>query len=294
MTESMQIFEADRWTRRSRFVLAVLLALGLIPLMMLLGAGVGVAFCRGLGLPIRVQVLAAASFALPSAYLAWRVILEQPRSCVVLLPDRVEVGRGWARRGLPPGEVDWIAVPRTARQGTWVRVRGKGVDAMALIAPGDLKPCVSALIDRCPNAIFLDAKGQEHLPKRSRRPLRTLLVLERRHRELALVFAGAAPASFLFGAFILWTVLAHYRGRLPPGVTYPGAIFHEWPLLGVGCLLAGPGFAFESWRRSRKAREARMERLDLAATGRFDDEERLDGPAPPREGPGPDRRAIPR
>ena len=267
MSEATMVFEAERWARRSKVAFAILLALGLIPLMMLLGAGVGVALSRGLGAPIRVQMLAAAGFALPAAYLAWRVVTEQLRFCVALLPDRVEVGRGRSCRRLPYEEVDLIAVPRTTRQRTWVRIRGRGVDAMALVAPEDLEPCVSALIERCPNAIFIDAKGQEHLPKQSRRPLRNLLILERRHWKRAMIYAIAALPMSVIGALSLWVILGHFLGWLPHGVTH-----YLSPKGVVILIIGGPALAFESSRSFGKARIARMERLDLAATGRFDDE----------------------
>jgi hypothetical protein len=142
--------------------------------------------------------------------LGWLTTTAPLRFRVALRRDTAELGAGLLKCVFPYDSVELIAVADEKEYG--VGLDGGGWNAFVRLSPADEYACVGALRVRCSNALFVDRRGEDHVPAASTRPATPLGARYRRHRSL--MFA-AAYSSLLSGAIgstwlaaLCWQIVA--------------------------------------------------------------------------------------
>ena len=191
-------FETWRFKRTA----AKLGALLLIPAALLLISVVLYCSWIAVALPLQFAVpfiaIMGAVVLCIATYCYQRVLLGL-RFCVIFHRDYLQVGRGLVRRIFAYEEVDRVQAEREAG----LRI-GSGRNTTTVSLDSEEKAdCIAVLRQCCPNALFVDEMGREHLPVSPTCPERTLTGIEHHHRRKAwlnaLAGCGAAYCAFHFG-----------------------------------------------------------------------------------------------
>jgi hypothetical protein len=262
------VFETNPGTRRGEKALVGLVGCLLVPMLLMLSAMPGVLLACMPGASV-IQVICgiAALIVLPLALLRtfWRATVARLRFQVAVHPDRIEIGRGLARRVVASEDVDLIAVVFDGRH-TWAtEIRAGAFRALVFMAQETATACGLALQTHCRNAVFIDAAGVEHFPAESSKPIRNLLLVERRCFWRALGLAALVPIHILLTVYAV-IVLVDWAN----GVANPGRV-------SIGMLIAGflsPVTAWRAWVSYTKYRSAREARLAMEAAGKKDEDAR--------------------
>jgi hypothetical protein len=243
------VFQTPKSTRRSEMLFFVILlpALGLI---VLISAFTGVILYSGFGVPMVLSILVGIWVPVWVARMAWQGLMERLRYDVTLGEDNVQLGSGRSALAIPYKDVDLITVPKS--EAPHIRIHGLRSKSLVYLSAEDALACADALRQRCPSAVYVAPDGTEFFPPESQRPLRNLLLVERRCFRIALLCFLAAP----FSAAITFVSIAALFGQ-PAGAAAPNRI-SLWMLIG-GFL--SPWMIWQGWRNLRKSREARQARM---------------------------------
>ena len=173
-------FETWRFKRTA----AKLGALLLIPAALLLISVVLYCSWIAVALPLQFAVpfiaIMGAVVLCIATYCYQRVLLGL-RFCVIFHRDYLQVGRGLVRRIFAYEEVDRVQAEREAG----LRI-GSGRNTTTVSLDSEEKAdCIAVLRQCCPNALFVDEMGREHLPVSPTCPERTLTGIEHHHRRKA-------------------------------------------------------------------------------------------------------------
>jgi hypothetical protein len=174
------------------------LAVG-IPLMLLLAFGVGFLLFAAVG-SVVVGTVGGVLFALFSVRLVWCDAISRLRFDVIFHEDHVQLGAGLARLLIPCDELEMFGFTREARADC-VGVMWRGQQSLIYLPKTSVVPCLQALRERCVNAIYVDARGEEHLPPHPNRPDLSLQTLYRHCRRFARTSAAAVAVSVPLGLY---------------------------------------------------------------------------------------------
>lgn len=133
---------------------------------------------------------------------------------VSYLQSRVEIGDAIRLRGgglcqsIPLDSVDLIRVTNEdilSQDSSRVHlVLRAGRTRRFLLLDGDEVACAEALHDHCPDAIYIDLAGREHLPSDTTRPLGVLDTLAREQARQGRRALLSGIAALLFTVFAAW------------------------------------------------------------------------------------------
>lgn len=156
------------------------------------------------GMPAAIVITCLLFAALLVIPLVLRFLLHLTRFCVILHATNIQLGRGLSRLILAYEDVDIIRSGRT-RHGCFVRLQGGKDVYVVRLSEGDASTCAEELRIRCPNAILIDALGNERLPPNPTRPDQVVEALLSHNRLkthsyaiLGAIFGGIAVVESWF------------------------------------------------------------------------------------------------
>lgn len=253
MTQSESgVFETPRLMRGDRLlpiVLWTVLSLAL-PIM---GGAFGAAAAGALGydkLAAPVGLIAAVGVLALCIRLGVRVVRNRSRYRIVLREDGVELGHGWTFMRLPYADVRMIRVgpANISKQAHWLELVAPRDRGRVLLAGDDVAACAGLLVERCPNAVYFDKDGDEHLPRDTTRPEQVLHTLVIHYSRL---FWGGLAVTALFGIVLIGAAI------LLVGDAHTGKLgYSRWHGI-VVLLFIEAGVAASTFVSARKLRKAR-------------------------------------
>ena len=176
-----------------------------------------------------------------SVWLGWRCVQRRLQFAVELGPTGVHFGRGLLRGSAGYEDVEIIRIEEDpgaktdhASHSLTIQARGK---RRQFALEGAEQECAELLFERCPDAVYIDAFGQEHESSKTKRPLYVMDRLARnrvrrgwRTMVLSLLFlAWGVPVSVALLVRILqgaqkWSMLLDYRVSLLLFITACGFV----------------------------------------------------------------------
>ena len=145
------------------------------------------------GAPLIASVGLALLFLAFATRLTWKLCLAPLRFSLTIGKNVVEAGRGWLRCVFACDEVEMISMP-DKRKVHGIALEGGGRGAFVYLSPTAELICAALLRHRCPNAVFVDRWGNEHLPICANQPLLTLTALYKNQS-----FVGVGELSYVSG-----------------------------------------------------------------------------------------------
>jgi hypothetical protein len=255
MTEPVK-FETTRGTRISEKAIAFFFFIFFTPMAAMLSCLAGVFLLSAVGAPIVLAVMANIVLPLLIARYAWKRMMSRLRFCIQLGQERVDIGRGWARCSISLDDVDMVSI--VLGKNPCVFIQGPKVRARVFLTADVAQACADALRMRCQNAVYVDANNIEYLPAESRRPLRNLLLVQRRCLKIAMGLTALVPISL---ALTIGSIAVLYQRA--QGIPNESRVT-------IGMLVGGflsPLLAWQAWKYFQKARKAQEVRALLAAEG---------------------------
>jgi hypothetical protein len=251
-------FETPLGTRISEQLLFGLLFLIFAPI-----AGLGTffaGFClQYAGLPVAVGVIAGIFLSFGVIRSIFRLTMARLRFCVVILDGKIEIGRGWACHTSSFEDVELISVHNGDTASTTIQTINS--TSRTFLTAEDAQSCADELRKRCLNAVYVDAAGTEFLPAESRRPLRNLILVERRCFKISI---GLALLS-IFSALIAGMAVMALVRPAPAGTGSPSNTIAclKYALIGA----TSPLVLWQAIQYFKKAIQARESRKLLSAQG---------------------------
>ena len=175
-----------------------------------------------------------------------------------VMPDRIEYGRGIFRETFPCDDVDII---RVKFEGTAEHVK-LGIPGRTWICRfrEDSQRCADLLRAYCPNAIYIDVKGSEHLPANPGDPVQIVKRLVGTIRSRGRWTLGGGVLMTYMGGSIAF---ARIFGKPPPESINPVFGYALFLVLVVG----GPLTIKLGWQRLGKARKLQAKLSQLVDDG---------------------------
>jgi len=255
MTQSENgVFETPRLMRRDR-LLPIVLWTVLALAFPILGGALGAAAADALGygkLAAPAGLVAAVGVLSLCIRLGVRAVRNRSRYRMVLREDDVELGHGWTFMRLPYADVRMIRVVpvNITKQVHWVELVAPRDRGRVVLAGENVATCAGLLVERCPNAVYFDKDGDEHLPRDTTRPEQVLHTLVTHYRRL---FWGGLAVTVLLGIPVI-TAVIELIADVRKGKT---GFSRGHGLIAVLFIDAGiAASTFVSARKLRKARKA--------------------------------------
>ncbi|MFW6159001.1 MAG: hypothetical protein ACOC8E_06550 [Planctomycetota bacterium] len=182
---------------------------------------------------------------------------------IVIGPAQVRLVGSWRTYEIDPGDVALIiyhSEKPVDDKAEHLQLRA-GRKLWRIELRGEEAECAAALRSACPNAVYIDPGGVEHMPHGSRRPVTVLanLVRERRRRALREILGGALLSTGA-GVLIGFAILGEDGDGL----------WHA--LRPIAAFLVGLYMCFSGVRQLRRARRLAWDRQRVIEGGIADKE----------------------
>lgn len=259
MTEQTLTFRTGLGTRLADSCVAVFLGLAIALLGLLLPIGVGKALVDA-GAPVWAVVAGGIVVVLLAWRFAWRLAVFRLRFRLVFHLDYLEIGGGWLRRRFAYEEIDEVRLPGLKEHGTWLKLWSGSTCVRIILDSNDVSTCWKLLGQLCPNAVFVDTQGNEHIRFNEADPIRSLLALERQQRRSYRRFLWAGTMLTVLGGLRTAAGVRALLGQMAGGLGIALTLFTSVVLLSLGI-----GALVHCWRAFQTARQARKQRLALTA-----------------------------
>lgn len=155
-------------------------------------------------------------FILTGLVLCWQKMRKSCHFHLDIHPDRLQTRALWLRDHLDPLEVEeiklaWQSIGSPV--GGHVEIGGGG-KTWQLCLGQDKMDCINDLLQACPNAVYFDAFGEEHPPKRPFHPEKVMLFRVRKARQAGIIYLVFGILEFMLVLSLgVWPIIHGGLGK---------------------------------------------------------------------------------